>query len=83
MSDPNPQSARCVRCGKSFDPTTSAADACVYHPGRLMDYDRVRVEHPTSYGRGGSGGDFWSCCMAQVDNQGFALGCTRGAHVAE
>jgi len=77
------QNARCTRCGAWFDPADDASDACRHHPGRLMDYDRSMREHPTRYGRGGAVGDFWSCCHAQVDNEGFAPGCTTGPHVAE
>ncbi|MGH9888520.1 MAG: hypothetical protein ACREBE_23510, partial [bacterium] len=66
----------CVRCGQSYRTEDNRDDLCVYHPGWVMDYDRV--------GQRGSGlpGDFWDCCSGTVETTPADVpGCARGPHV--
>jgi hypothetical protein len=70
---------RCTRCGASFTEAENDDTACCFHSGDLCDYNSARrVEH--SEGRGGAPGDYWDCCMAQVDQHGYAKGCVLGRH---
>lgn len=71
-----PRMTRCVQCGAEFDPAKNGPEACEYHPGPLMDYDRIGK-------LGGFPGDFWDCCGKQWGIGGDERGCKKGPHVAE
>src|SRR5262245_59844536 len=68
---------RCARCGKEFAESEQGDSACSYHPGRFLDYDQL--------GQPGCGaaGDFWDCCMRQVQRDigpEDLPGCATGRH---
>ena len=70
------QPRRCARCGRAFREADNGDAACRYHPGHLRDYNDPG---PGS----GAPGDFWDCCMRQVDS-GEPLdvpACAEGRHV--
>jgi hypothetical protein len=65
----------CSRCGAMFREAGNRDDACRHHPGRLWDHDRHVLGE-------GAPGDFWDCCMLQIQGPGVPVpGCTTGRHV--
>ena len=68
---------RCVQCGCEVDASKNGPDACRWHPGDLLDYDRI--------GKLGEGapGDFYECCMKQIGIGQDESGCKTGPHVFE
>ena len=66
----------CTRCGQPYLAEDNRDGVCSYHPGKLMDYDRVGQLGP------GLPGDFWDCCGGQVETTPLDVpGCARGAHI--
>ena len=69
----------CARCRRVYREADNGPAACGYHPGRFCDYDRLGVEGA------GAAGDFWDCCMGQVqegESPDDVPACATGRHVA-
>lgn len=67
---------RCARCGRRYREADNGDAACAYHTGSLRDYDSGPGE--------GVSGDFFECCMRQIQSGQHALdvpGCVTGRHV--
>lgn len=66
----------CAQCGQPYRVEDNRDGVCTYHPGRVMDYDRLSQLGP------GLPGDFWDCCGGTVETTALDVpGCARGAHV--
>ena len=68
---------RCRQCGQTYREEENTETACSYHPGWLMDYDKVGQRGP------GLPGDFWDCCGETVEDATNVMGrtCAHGRHM--